>query len=127
MVRAVLYPVHTGRPRIVLLPVRQAPGRHPEPGMPFSDDVDVGHWFPHGCRSVEVANIPGTSFTLRGGYSVVSSAREHACPVNVTALRFLGVHLRGNVVVFRRCRLRSVRACNVHSAERGLIDLVVQR
>ncbi|EIW51420.1 uncharacterized protein TRAVEDRAFT_54578 [Trametes versicolor FP-101664 SS1] len=125
-VRALLYPVYGGSPRIVYLPL--SPSYDFEPGTPiWTEDIDVRRWFPSGWKETVLSNIAGIDHSLRNNFSVFT-ARDvrHALPNE--CMRTLGSpDVKGNVVVIRRGRRQTLQVTHMHPSERSLVDILVTR
>ncbi|KAI0706599.1 hypothetical protein C8Q76DRAFT_629737, partial [Earliella scabrosa] len=127
VVTGVIYPVCRGRPRLIRLPLNEEIIGHTDPALPWPEDVDVRHWFPHGARYTRITCVPGSDFALYNDYTVITSASPRRSPVNSTVYHLLGLYLRGNVVVVKHSARRLLRVCNIHHAETRFVDLLIQR
>ncbi len=123
LIRALLYPAGSARPRMLLLPARL----EPDVSAPWMSDFDLTPWFPGGTRQVNLTVIPATNFALRNAYTIVTAAIHTSPSINSSLQETLGIYLRGNLLVFRHSARRPLSVVSVHNAERRLIDLVLYR
>lgn len=90
-------------------------------------DVDITRWFQHGGTYTTVRTLPGTRYTLKNRYTIITSKDERSAPLNQCVRAKFGVDLRGNVLVIRHRSRVPEMAMNVHPSERQFLDFMMER
>ncbi len=121
-----LYPAAMPRARSIRLPVFV---QHDDDLLAtgWVTDVHTGPWFPHGTTFTQVHTFPGTTTELTNDYTIVTTAQPRRAPLNHAIQSCMHIAFRGNVLVLRHGQRHPLMATNVHYAERGLIQQVVQQ
>ena len=125
-VRALLYPVSGGRPRIVLLPVVS---QVDDPFAPvWPEDLDLRQWFPFGSQRDRLSYFPlHPHHRLQNHYSIFTGTHPDRLAPNDCLNGRWGLDISGNVVVVRHARTDLMRVTNVHAAEHQLLNFIVTR
>ncbi|KAH9850106.1 hypothetical protein C2E23DRAFT_861597 [Lenzites betulinus] len=100
---ALLFPVCSARPMLVLLPCRD--DWDPACGCPaYSEDLDTDYWL-EGAQSVaQVNSFPGTDCHLPNGYDIItlSSTARRTASRNATLRRLFSIDWAGSLLVVKR-------------------------
>ena len=90
-------------------------------------DVDITRWFRYGAKYTIVKTLPGTTYTLRNRYTIVTSKDQSGAPPNQCVRAKFGTDLRGNVLVIRHRSRVPEMAMNVHPSERQFLEFMIGR
>ncbi|KAH6904079.1 hypothetical protein BKA70DRAFT_1109779, partial [Coprinopsis sp. MPI-PUGE-AT-0042] len=90
--RAVIYP--TGFEAPVVTDIPSAPGASVE-------EIPIGDFFPTGCISFRLAEVPGLSFPLVHHYRVFIDNHAQAAPMNKAVHGTFGIPWSGNLIMVR--------------------------
>ncbi|KAH9848479.1 hypothetical protein C2E23DRAFT_739641, partial [Lenzites betulinus] len=128
--RALLYPVDSLRPRMVLLPSRK--DYDPACGCnAWSVDLNTDDWFSGPQTMTTLHHFPGTDCRLKNGYDVfVLGRRERRIKsegTNQAVKTLFAVRWTGNIVVVKRGFRDRGCALSITSPEVSLINSLVER
>ncbi|KAI0710261.1 hypothetical protein C8Q76DRAFT_625333, partial [Earliella scabrosa] len=125
-VRALIYPVAGGTPRVVSLPLHKRFDF--EDDVPrYTEDLDVKRWFPRGVEYTRLDTVPGLGDQLFTNFTVLRSSTRYTVAFN-RCVDDLGYgNYFGNVILVRHGRRCTGALTNASTRDRVITDMLVKR
>ncbi|RDX39473.1 hypothetical protein OH76DRAFT_1367481, partial [Lentinus brumalis] len=124
-VRAYIFPVYGGRPRIILLPMLPSVTLEDGNKRRWDEDLDVRRWFPFGHKTERVNKLPDLECVLRNPFSILFSNLPHRTPFNDCLHTGRSLRFRGNVVVIRHHSRYTEDVTQMPSSDLTLVNIVL--